>query len=185
VKPETNLNFGFVILSPDHHMGRLQTSISSLKSQYPDASYICVTGEEAPAEDVTGMEKICPVFRGKKTITSLVNAGVENGHKEWNVFVVEGAFVAKGTIRKLFFAIKNKKDIVFPIVVSYDRQGKPVELRAAFYNSTLNGLSIHRDTFREVGNLTDNPLEVSKLFWADMAHEKGCQFKAVLGARII
>jgi hypothetical protein len=114
-----------------------------------------------------------------------LNVGVKGGHPEWNVMLMEGSSVGKGFIQRLFRPVKSNKDIVFPCVVDYDRQGRPVDMRGNFYNGTLNGLTIHRGTFEAVGDMGDNDLEVEKLLWEIEAREKGCQFKAVLGAKAI
>jgi hypothetical protein len=185
VKPETNLNFGFVILSPDHNIGRLMTTVNSLKSQYPAADCVCVTGDDTPDEDFKEIAQVCRAVRGGGTITSLINTGIGQGHPEWNVILMEGTHVARGTIRKLFFAIRDKKDVIFPLVVLHDKQGKVSEIRSNFYNGTLNGMTVHRETFQEVGEMSDNPLEISKMFWGMGAADRGCKFKAIHGAKVM
>jgi hypothetical protein len=185
VKPETKLNFGFVILSTDHNIGHLQATISSIKSQYPGISYISAVPKDTHDDDVEKMSQICPVVKGGHTVTSLINSAIKEGNAEWNVCIMQGSFVPRGLVRKLFLPIKTENDIVFPLFVRYDKQGKPCEIRSEFYNCTLNGLTIHRNTFQKVGNLTDNPLEISKLMWSLEANDLGCKFKAVLGPKMM
>jgi len=48
----------------------------------------------------------------------------------------------------------------------------------------LNGLMIHKDTFKKIGSFSNNPLCYSKMIWADQAIEQKCKFKAILGIRI-
>jgi hypothetical protein len=43
---------------------------------------------------------------------------------------------------------------------------------------------MHQKTFKKVGNLSDNPLDVSRSIWEAEAREKGVRFKAILGSKI-
>ncbi|MFZ8393467.1 hypothetical protein ACO1MB_14640, partial [Staphylococcus aureus] len=66
-------------------------------------------------------------------------------------------------------------DILFPIV---DR-------KMNFIDGTINGIFLHRQAFDLTGPFSDDPsLEKSKAVWSSTAVEKGCTFKAILGAQI-
>ena len=173
------LNFGFVILSPDHDLGRLQSTVNS-----EDTPRVCATVKNVKSEVLREMNGICPTFRGGNTFTSLINKGVAKGHKEWNLIIIEGTIVKRGMEWKYSRFIENEKDILYPIVAEYDRSGMPVDLHTSFDNATLNGIFIHQSTFKMIGNFGDNPLEIEKLLWALNAINKGCKFKAILGARM-
>lgn len=182
---ETSQKFGFVIIVSDGNIGLLRSTINSIRSQYPDAPYVCVTEKNTSAEDLDAMRYLCPTYIGSGTITSLLNAGYSFGPAEWNIAVMAGSYVSAGVVRKLFVPVKTNKDIVFAIVPDYDRQGKPLNLNSGFVDASLNGLMVHRDTFKKVGSFSDNPLEVSKTFWAMSALDHGCVFKGVLGVKIL
>jgi hypothetical protein len=62
--------------------------------------------------------------------------------------------------------------------------GQPIKINDTFYNCTLNGLCINKNFFKEVGKLSENPLEISRKFWALDAKEKGAEFKCILGIKI-
>ena len=180
-----HINFGFVILSPEHNVGLVQSTVRSIKNHYGDLPYCCVTGKDATVSNIRELKKVCPaVYKGKETITSLINQGIKKGCKEWNYIIMEGTTMRRDIDKRYSTFLKNEKDIFFPIVVDYDHQMRPVNLHTEFTDSTLNGLFIHQKTFKEVGDFSDNPLDVSRLFWMIEAVEKGCNFKAILGAKV-
>jgi GT2 family glycosyltransferase len=86
----------------------------------------------------------------------------------------------KGMVRKLCFPVRGDKDVVFAITPEYDRQGRPTSLHASFPEASLNGMVMHRNTFQECGDLSDNPLFLSKTFWCLEAIQNGYTFKGVL-----
>lgn len=180
------LSFGFVIISPEHNIGRLQGTVRSIRNHYRnDQSIICVTDKDCTAAELKEMKAVCPTYRGKGTITSLLNTGIKKGHKEWNIFVMEGTWVQGGINNKYSTWMENEKDVFFPIVMDYNREMMPVKIYSTFEECTLNGLCIHQKWFKEIGDFSENPLEVSKKFWQWEALEKGGKFKAVLGAKIL
>ena len=85
---------------------------------------------------------------------------------------------------KSLYNIENEKNILYPIITDYDRQGNPLKCYTDFDEATLNGLFIHQKTLKEVGDFTDNPLKISKFFWMLEAADRGCTFKAILGAKV-
>jgi hypothetical protein len=180
-----NADFGFVILSPEHNVGQVKSTLTSLRPRFPKSPIVCVTPNEAHPGDVKEISDVCPCFRGGDTITSLINTGLKKGHQGWNVIMFAGSFVDNGTLRKMFSFVKSDKDVLFPIVVDYDKLGRTVRLHADFVEGTLNGLIVHSKTFAEVGDFTDTPIEVSKTFWGLDAAKFGCIFKGILGAKII
>jgi hypothetical protein len=48
----------------------------------------------------------------------------------------------------------------------------------------LNGICINKIFFKEIGKLSENPLEISRKFWALEAKEKNANFKTILGIKI-
>jgi hypothetical protein len=180
------LSFGFVILSPEHNIGRVKGTVRSIKNRYNENVPIsCVVDGDTKASELKELKEVCPTTRGKKTITSLLNAGIKRGHKEWNILVIEGAMVRPKLDQKYFYWVENEKDILFPIVVDYNRDGLPVKIYSDFHEASLNGICIHQKTFKEVGDFTENPLQISKEYWSYEASSQGCRFKAILGTKML
>jgi hypothetical protein len=184
---DKSLNYGFVILSPDRDIGRIKTTINSIKRNDDiNASCVVACSQDTTAEEMKEIKEICSeCHRGKNTITSLINKGMLKGHKEWNVIIIEGTVVRRGVMQKYARFVENEKDILFPIVMDYDREGNVVNTHANFIDSSINGLMMHQGTFKSIGAFGDNPLEIERLLWATEAMEKGCRFKAILGTKLI
>lgn len=174
----------FVILSPEPNIGRLKGTVRSIKNHYRTNPLItCVVGKATKKETISEMKEECPVFKGGDTITSLMNTGLKNS-TGWCMFVMEGAVIPKSVESRYFKWIKNEKDVLYPIVVNYNIQGEPIKILSTFAECTLNGILIHKKLFEEVGKFTDNPIKISKEFWALDATCKGAFFKAILGVKI-
>jgi len=180
------LNFGFVILSPEHNFGHFMTTARSIGIHYPGIPGVCVTAKSTPAAQVKEMKTLCPTFKGKDTITSLINTGVKKGVSEWKLIVMEGTYVRRGIINKYSRFIEDEGDVLYPIITDYSKDGYPVRIYTSFDEATLDGMFMHQKTFKEVGDFSDNPLNVSKLMWALEARRKGknVRFKGILGARL-
>jgi len=176
------LDVGFIVISTEPNIVRLKSTKNSILKHYHHAPVICAVPKSTPAEDMKELKTICPVYRGKETITSLMNVGMKHADKEWNIFIMEGAWMRANLNKKYGYFHESEKDIFFPIVVDYDIQGKPVKIYDNFWDCSLNGIMIHKKTFKEVGEFTDD--EEARLFWAAQAVEAGCKFKPILGAKI-
>jgi hypothetical protein len=184
LKTETTLNFGFVLLAPDGNIGSIKCSFGNIKGIYPDAKIVCAVGAETPDVVIEEIQRVCPTYKGGKTITSLINIGNEKAESDWNVTLMAGALLRKGMVGRLFGHVENEKDIIFCISPQYDRMGRPTALNSDFPESTLNGFTINKKTFADLGGFTDNPLELSRFFWAYDAINSGHMFKGVLGVKI-
>lgn len=179
-------NFGFIILSPDHNIGGLKGTLRSILNNYSSfVNVICVTGSDAKAEQVKEMNEICRTYKGGNTITSLINKGLEKGHEEWNIIIMEGSWVKRNLHSRYSTWIKSYKDVLYSIVVNYNKDGFPIKIFKDFEECSLNGICINRKLFKEVGKFSDNPLDVSKLFWSLEAKDKGATFKGILGIKLI
>lgn len=179
-----NINFGFIILCPDHNIGGLKNTLRSIRNNYEDSECLCVVSKEIKADQFKEIKDICEVHKAGKTVTSLINKGFEKTKSDWNVILVEGSRVTKNLNKKYSMWINDYKDILFPLIVDYDFNGYPIKIHDTFYNCTLNGMCIHKDFFKEVGKLSENPLEISRKFWALEAKEKKANFKTILGIKI-
>lgn len=182
-----SLSYGFVILSLHGDIGRIKTTLNSIKrNDREDAPCAVACAKDTSTAELKNIKAVCPnSHRGKDTITSLINKGMQKGHKEWNLILMEGTVLRRGIMDKYARFIESEKDILFPIIMEYDREGNVVNTHANFVDSVLNGLLMHHDTFKMMGAFGDNPLEIEKTLWATEAKEKGCKFKAILGTRLI
>lgn len=182
---DSDIKINFIILSPEPNIGRLKGTIRSIKNNYdPDAKIICSVEKGIKKEEIEEYKSICPTFRSGNTITSLINNGIKNAYEGWNLFVVEGAWIPRNIKNRYLTWIKDEKDILFPIVINYDREGNPVKIFSTFSECTLNGILVYKKFFIEIGKLSENPLKISREFWSFDALEKGAKFKAILGIKI-
>ncbi len=169
-----NFNCGFVILCPDQNMNLLKSTANSIIGQYPESPFICVVEGDTNKEDIEEMKKICPVFIGKSTFSSLINVGMDNALGEWNFLVCSGAIVRPKINEKFSLFVDNKKDILYPIV----------DNRMDFIDSSLNGFFINKETWNEIGHMGDcGPFQIVKLMWGLTAMSYGSKFKAIAGSR--
>jgi hypothetical protein len=179
------LSFGFVIILPEFNPGALQGTMRSIRNYYPkDFPVICTTGKQTTAAELKEIKEYCPAYRGKDTFTSLINTGMKKGNKDWNIIIMAGAIVRQKLNQRYAYWIESEKDVLYPIVVGYNRDGYPIKICNEFYDATLNGLCIHQKTFKSVGDLSDDAFEWSKKIWAIDAAKQGVQFKAILGIKM-
>lgn len=180
-----DIKINFIILSPDPNIGRLKGTVRSIKNNYDiDAKIICSVEKGIKKTEIEEYKSICPTFKSGQTITSLINNGIKNAHDGWNLFVMEGAWIPRNIKDRYSKWIKDEKDILFPIVINYDREGNPIKIFNTFSDCTLNGILVYKKFFIEVGKLSENPLKISREFWSFDALEKGAKFKAILGIKI-
>ena len=95
-----------------------------------------------------------------------------------------GSTIRRGLLKKYSLFVEKETDVLFPILIERNRKGQVIKVRDGFPDATLNGTLIHKKTFDMVGNLSENPIVVSKLMWALEAMDKDCKFKAVLGTKL-
>lgn len=179
-----NLNFGFIIISPDNNIGGLKNTIRSIKNNYDDSSIICCVNKQIKNPQLKEMKTICPTFKGGNTITSLINEGYERLDCKWGILLIEGSRICKNLKERYSKWIKSDKDILYPLVVDYDINWYPKKIYDSFYNCTLNGICINKLFFKEVGKLSDMDLEKSRKMWTIKSSEKGANFKSILGIKI-
>lgn len=172
-----------IILCPERNIAGLKCSVGSIKRHFYDREIICVTGKNVIAEDVKEMKSICPVYKGKNTITSLINVGMKKIKGEWGFIMYVGSYVRPGMEKKIVRFVESPKDVLYPVV---DR-------KINFVDGSSNGILLNKTTFKEVGDFADEPMykfgtndfELAKLLWAMDAIEHGCKFKGIVGLKII
>lgn len=176
-------SLGFVIISPEPNIARLKDTVRSIKNHFPGLPVACVVEKGIKKAQLDEMKEVCPTVRGGNTVTSLINKGMEGDG--WRLFVMEGARVPSSILSRYSRWIRSRRDVLFPIVVNHDREGRPMKIMSSFEDCTLNGMLVHSDLFGEVGPFSDNPISVSKSFWAVDAYARGAVFKAILGVTVI
>lgn len=168
-----DLKFGFVILCSDDNIGLLKSTANSIKARYSNIPIVCATS--GSTETIEEMKKICPTFKGKDTITSLINIGMRYSRAEWNFIVCAGVTVKSKMDQRFSYFIESEKDVLFPIA----------DNKIHFVDGTLNGLFINRNTWKEVGEMDESgTLEEVKILWAMSAIAKGVKFKAIANSKI-
>lgn len=169
------IKYSFAILATEHSLNLIKDTANSIKFHYPEASIITVVDGSATTEEIQEIKKICPTYKGKDTISSLINVGMRHASGDWVFLVFAGSIVRQKLDEKFSFYISSEKDILYPVANrKYD-----------FVEATMNGLFMNKKTFKEVGEFIDgDPLDVVKAEWAMAAVNHGCKFKAILGSKM-
>ena len=171
------IEFGFVVLCPERNFGGLRATIKTAKSNYPDATFVIVVPEITTQKEIADFQQFAPVVIGKDTYTSLINAGIKESLRDWNFIIFAGCSIRHRLYHKYAYFIEDEKDVMFPIA----------ERKYSFVDGTLNGILIHKNALKEVGDFAEGKvgIEEAKMFWALEAMDKGYKFKALAGAKII
>jgi len=179
------MEINFVIISPEPNIGRLKGTVRSIHNNYSEsAKIVCCVEKGVSKDSLKEMKEVCDAHRGGSTVTSLINKGMEKSFKGWNMIVTEGSWVPKNLDRTYGRWAKSEKDVIYAINMEHDRDGTPSNMSCGFVDCSLNGILMRKEFFLEVGRFSDNPMHISKCFWALDAIDKGATFKGVLGARI-
>jgi hypothetical protein len=169
------LNVGFVAICPDPSVSALRVTVNSARKRY-DSPCVAAVPENIDPQVLEGMQKICPVHKGLDTITSLINVGMDHGPADWNMTVMAGTWVRANLDKKYSYFVESETDILYAIVNGFYE----------FVDCSLNGIMIHKDTWKKVGHFCpQSPLAVCKLFWAEEAIRLGHQFKGIIGTQMI
>ena len=71
------MDLGFIILCPDRNIGGLRNTLLSISHNSYNREALAVVGSDATAAEIKTMKEICPIHKGKDTITSLINTGMK------------------------------------------------------------------------------------------------------------
>lgn len=180
-------SIGFVIISPEPNIARLKDTARSIKTNFgEECEIVCSVSKGIKKDQLDEFKTVCHSFRGGETVMSLINHGLKrSGGDGWRILVMEGARVPNSLLRRYCRWIQSEKDVLYPIVMNQDIEGRPLSVLTDFDESTLNGTMLHTSLFAEVGEFSDNPIGVSKKFWGMDAEDKGAKFKAILGVKVI
>lgn len=173
-----SLDLGVIILCPDRKEASLKITVSSVKYHLYNRDVISVVGNDASPHDFKKFKELCPTYKGRETLASLINTGFKRLEHEWGLLIFAGGRFCQFTERKFYFA-QDEKDILFPVV----------DINRSFLNASLDGVLINKKTFDAIGDWPEytheNGFDDSKLVWTAGAQEYGCKFKAIVGLRII
>lgn len=180
------IDLGFIILCPNKNIGAIRNTCGSIKHHAWDRDCLAVVGNDATNEEIDEMTKYCPIYKGKDTITSLINKGFRHFKHEWGLLLFAGARIPPFLEKKITPFIQNENDIIYPMVVNPEK-------KYDFVGSSLNGVVINKKFFNKVGKFPEtemykigqNDFEMVKTFWSFQALEQNAIFKGVLGVRII
>lgn len=176
------MDLQLIILCPDKGISNLKTTINSISNNTCQKSFICVVGNDISSKELIEMKKLCPVFKGGETITSLINLGMKKLESEWGLIVFAGSKVQRFVERKIEQFCVNDYDILFPVV----------NRKWGFVEGTFDGVLINKSFFEHVGTFPEirlnessiNDFEFAKMLWALDATQKGAKFKAIVGMKM-
>lgn len=168
-------SLGFIILNPESNPAALRTTVRTIESNFKECSLLCVVGKDAKEQQEN--KRYAPIVEGGKTITSLIDAGVEATKKEWCMIIQAGTYLRSTSLKKYEYFQREEKEILYPVV---DRI-------YAFDEASINGLVMPKSAIKEVGKFGDNnhSIQLVKLLWGIQAIDKGYKFKALVGARLV
>jgi hypothetical protein len=178
------MDVGIVVLCPDRNPAALKNTVGSVRYSLYNRDCIAVVPKDTSPKEIQECKTHCEnIYKGKETITSLVNVGMKRLKQEWGFVVFAGSRVMHFLERKWDTFVKSDKDILYPIV---DR-------KCNFVDGSFNGVLFNRKFYQEVGDIPDTPMEkpglndfeFAKLLWASDALNKGAIFKGIIGMRII
>lgn len=171
-----SLDFCFAILCLDINPISVRNTIKSLAISHPGYPVITAVPSSTPAPTLKQLKELAPLYKGKTTVTSLINVAMKNSPAKWVVFIVAGTWIKFKICNKISRFIDSDSDIIFPITANvYD-----------FPHCTLNGLCISKDNFHKIGPMEEEGDLINlKERWAILATAiNNCAFKAVAGATI-
>jgi len=177
------MNVGFIVLSPDRNVAGLKNTIGSIKMRSYNRDAICVVGNDATSKEIKEMKEFCPTFKGKNTITSLINIGLKKCSWDWACFVFGGSRIPRCLEKKWNNFCKEETHVLYCLA----------EGKNDFVHGCFNGVLINVNFFNKVGQFPEismskqglNDFELAKLMWASDALSHGVIFKGILGARVI
>lgn len=180
---QTEGNIAFLILNPDKSVALLKNTVNSIITNIGQVEILGVTGGDITPTETRVFKEICPMAKGKDTLTSLINTGMKKLKSDWVLILYAGSRIKHNCLRKVQRFAATDKDICFPIV-SFEG-----ERNLNFVEASSNGILINRKNFEKIGDFPDakskvkevNDFELAKMLWAAEAIEQGCQFKGIVG----
>ncbi len=167
------MNLGVIILCPNVNYGTLRFTAGMINAEL-NCPYLAVVPDKVYEEDVNDLKKYSPVFRGGKTVLSMINEGMKKLNSEWKLVIMSGSNIKYGFWKKYLKFLKTEKDILYSVL---NRKHK-------FDEASINGFLIHDKAFKDIGCFPEEEYQYSKLCWASNALDKDYKFKAIVGVRL-
>jgi hypothetical protein len=169
------LNYGFIILATYENLSCIKSTIRCLKNNYKNIPYICVTDSSIKKIDLTEVAALCPVYKAKKTYSSLINKGMKETKCFWNIFLCAGVTVTKGIYDRLSFFVESEDEVLYPVFTK----------NYSFDKASLNGMFINKKVWEKIGPMDDEgEFDEIKAFWCFNGLENGIKFKGINGIKI-
>lgn len=171
-------DISFVILLTEFRFGGLNTTASTIKSNFNNPDCLCIVPQKSNANDLKTAKNICNVFEGGNTISSMINTGVEKSKKPWSLFIMSGSLIKYNPVLKYQRFLKSNKDVMYRVV---DKSHWKWE------DASIHGLLIHKNALNEIGTFPENEesLQKCKLLWGAKAIQKGYKLKGLVGVKLI
>jgi len=186
LKNKSLLDINFIVISEQPNYGRFQYTKNSIINNYGEKTSISCCVSKNSKEDLSLYKKqIKTKIVKNKNILELINEGIINSEKEWNIIVSEGIWIKPNVDKKYLVFTESEKDILFPISYELDINGRIFNLKTNFIDCSFNGLLINKNCFLDVGNFIEEDVVKSKLDWFIRANQKKCKFKSILGLKLI
>ena len=77
------LDIEYIILNPDRDFNGLRITAQNLPK-----NHFCMIASNSDQKEVKKLKTICPIYTGKDTITSLINAGMKKVTKTLGFYIV-------------------------------------------------------------------------------------------------
>ena len=168
-----DLDWGFIIISTDSNHINLENTVKSIRANYDNAPITCVYCKEIKdlkCQNIT-------LVSSKPNYAAMINSGMESTNNDWNIIFIAGTHVRKSIAKKYSMFIESENDVLFPNDLK----------RSNFIDGTINGLCLHKEFFKRVGNFNESSekLEHSKAEWGFNAISYGVKFKAICNTKSI
>lgn len=175
----------YIILAINLNISRIKSTVNSILRRDKRHKVICIVPKKTNIDDIKEIKAICPVYKGKDTISSLVNSGLKHTIG-WGIIVKEGVWVSKNIEKNYNKFYDSDKDIFFLVGMQCNIAGIPLKVFSEFSDCNISGITIHSDTFKNIGDFpeTDN-FENDRLIWQCNGIEKEYKFKGVLGPKLV
>lgn len=167
----------FTVLCPEFKFGGVRTTVSSIRSNFNNPEVICSIPDTGTNEESRMVANICPIVKGGATISSMINAGLRKGTRDWNLVLVAGNVIKYNPLLKYVFFTKSEKDVLYRVVD---------KVRWRWEDASIHGLLMHRKAIGEVGDFPDEEsIKSCKTLWGARAAKNGYTFKGLVGVKIV
>jgi len=169
-------DIGFVILLTELRTAGIYATAKTIESNFGKTKHICVVPEYSKEEALKPIKNISNIVKGGETISSLINTGIKESKKDWNLIVMAGNIIRYKPVSRYKQWVQSKKDILYRATNTMNWKWE---------DSSLHGLLMHKEALQEVGDFPEEKsLQFCKLLWGDSAIKKGYKLKGLVGIKL-